>query len=56
VRVSYYFAEDGYTEAGKKIPGIPLVHLIVKVGRKRARGPPTVDTPALTVAFIRAWR
>jgi hypothetical protein len=44
VRISYYFAEDGYTELGEKIPDIPIVHLIIKVGRKRARGPAIVDT------------
>jgi len=44
VRISYYFAEDGYTELGEKIPDIPLVHLIIKVGGKRAHGSAIIDT------------
>jgi hypothetical protein len=44
MRVSYYYAEDGYTETGEKIPDIPIVHLIVKVGRRRAHGPAIIDT------------
>ena len=40
---------------GEKIPDIPIVHLIIKVGRKRAREPAIVDM-ALMVAFIQTWK
>ena len=40
---------------GEKIPNIPIVHLIIKVGRKRASEPAIVDM-ALMVAFIQTWK
>ena|GEM_PF-6948794 len=44
MKVNYYYAEDGYTETGERTPEIPIVHLIVKVDRKRAHGPAIINT------------
>jgi hypothetical protein len=44
MRVGYNYADDGYTELGEKIPAIPIVHLVVRNGRRRAHGPAIVDT------------
>lgn len=40
---------------GEKIPDTPIGHLIIKVGRKRARGPAIVDM-AFMAAFIQTWK
>ena len=44
MRISYFYAEDGYTERGEKIPDIPVVYLLLRFGRYRARGPAIIDT------------
>ncbi|MEM3982427.1 MAG: hypothetical protein QXM71_06910 [Thermofilum sp.] len=44
MRISYLYAEDGYTDRGEKIPDVPVVYLAVRVGRRRARGPAIIDT------------
>ena len=44
MRVSYGFAEAGYTTHGEKIPEVPIVSLVLRVDRLQARGPAIVDT------------
>jgi hypothetical protein len=44
MRVYYHYSEDGYTERGEKIPDIPVIHLVIKAGRRRAHGPAIIDT------------
>ncbi|MEM4444124.1 MAG: hypothetical protein QXJ21_02040 [Thermofilum sp.] len=44
MRISYLYAEDGYTDRGERIPDVPVVYLAVRVGRRRARGPAIIDT------------
>ena len=44
MEATYYYVENGYTAHGDKIPDIPIIHLAVEVGRRRARGPEVVDT------------
>ena len=44
MEVIYYYVENGYTAHGDKIPDIPIIHLAVEAGRRRARGPAVVDT------------
>jgi|YelNatPaOPRAMG01_1025707.scaffolds.fasta_scaffold16820_3 hypothetical protein len=42
--VSYPYVDDGYSMAGEKIPDIPIIYLILRVGRFRASGPAIIDT------------
>ena len=42
--LTYAYVEDGMTAQGIKIPDIPIVYLVIQVGRLRARGPAIVDT------------
>lgn len=44
MKISFIYAEDGYTERGEKIPDIPIVYLLLRSGRYRARGPAIIDT------------
>jgi hypothetical protein len=44
VKVTYSFAEGGYTTQGDRIPDLPTVNLALKVHRHRARGPAILDT------------
>jgi len=44
MRVDYHYSEDGHTDRGEKIPDIPVVHLVIKAGRRRAHGPAIIDT------------
>lgn len=44
MRVGYHYAEDGYTDRGEKIPDIPVIHLVIRAGRRRAHGLAIIDT------------
>lgn len=44
MKVSYSFAEAGYTTHGDRIPDVPIVNLALRVDKYRARGPAVVDT------------
>lgn len=44
MKISYHYAEDGYTDHGEKIPDIPVVHLVIRVGKYRAHGAAIIDT------------
>ncbi|MHA1431590.1 MAG: hypothetical protein ACTSRV_14535 [Candidatus Freyarchaeota archaeon] len=44
VKAAYIFSEGGYTAHGEMVPGVPIVNLALKVGRRRARGPAIFDT------------
>ncbi|MBO3797971.1 MAG: hypothetical protein QXO47_02065 [Thermoproteota archaeon] len=44
MKISYHYAEDGYTDHGEKIPDIPVVHLVIRAGKYRAHGAAIIDT------------
>ncbi|RLI40662.1 hypothetical protein DRO59_08765 [Candidatus Bathyarchaeota archaeon] len=44
MKLVYPYVEDGYAAHGEKIPDIPVVHLMLKVGKFTGRGPAIIDT------------